>query len=120
MPKFIADECVNQDVVLALRQSGLDVLTIREAGLIGTDDEFVFNFAHKHKRILLTYDRGFGDIFRFNISKSNGIIIILIGQMEKNEIAQILLSFINTINESSYFWGKLVIIGKSKIRVTNR
>ncbi|MFH1564861.1 MAG: DUF5615 family PIN-like protein [bacterium] len=120
MLKFIADECVNQDIVLVLRQSGLDVLTIREAGLTGTDDEFVFNFAHEHKRILLTYDRGFGDIFRFNISKSNGIIIILIGQMEKNKIAQILLSFISTINKTENLLGKLVIIGKSKIRITNR
>ena len=70
MLKFFADECINKDIVMALRQQGFDVLTVREAGLTGADDENVLKFASENKRILLTFDRGFGDIFRFNISKS--------------------------------------------------
>ena len=120
MLKLFTDECVNWDVILALRQNGFDLLTVRDAKLTGSDDEAVFKFAYKNKRILLTYDRGFGDIFRFNISKSNGVIIVLTGRMKKNEIINIILGFMSTVNKQVDLRGKLVIIGKSKIRITKR
>lgn len=43
--RVLADECVNTDVVVGLRESGINVLTVREAGLTGTDDKTVFEFA---------------------------------------------------------------------------
>ena len=120
MLKLFIDECINWDVVFALRQGGFDTLTVKDARLTGSDDETIFKFACENKRILLTYDRGFGDIFRFNISKSNGIIIILTGKMKKDEIINIVLSFISTVDKQIDLRGKLVIIGKSKIRITER
>ena len=103
-----------------MRQSGFDMLTVRDAKLTGSDDETIFKFAYENKRILLTYDRGFGDIFRFNISKSNGIIIVLIGKMKKDKIINIILSFMSTVSKQFDLHGKLIIIGKSKIRITKR
>ena len=120
MFKIFADECINLDVIFALRQSGFDTLTVKDAELTGSDDETIFEFACENKRILLTYDRGFGDIFRFDMSKSGGVIIVLTGKMEKNEIVNIVLTFISTINKQADLCGKLVIIGKSKIRITER
>lgn len=102
-----------------MRNKNFDVLTIKEAGLTGSEDEIIFDFAFKNKRALLTFDRGFGDIFRFNISKSSGVIIILVNQIFREEIADILLNFISFI-KSSDLKGKLVIIGKTKIRISGR
>ena len=119
MIKFFADECVHIDVISALRENGFDVLDVREAGISGSDDEAVFNFAKAHKRVLLTFDRGFGDIFRFNISKSPGVIIVLIHKMSGTEIIKIVLGFANFI-QSQNFKGKLAIIGKTKIRISQR
>lgn len=119
MFKLFADECVNTDIVLVLRQSGFDVLTVKEAKLTGFDDETIFNFACSSKRILLTFDRGFGDIFRFNISKSSGIIVMLISQMSRDEIVGIILKFVFLI-QSHGLDGKLAIIGKTKIRISER
>lgn len=118
--KFLADECVNTDVVLGLRQAKIDVLTVREAGLTGSDDDAIFNFALENKRVLLSFDRGFGDIFRFNISKSYGVIIILIGQMSKSEIVKIILTFLTAIKTDAGLRGKLAILGKTRIRLINR
>ncbi len=120
MLKLFVDECINWDIVFALRQSGFDTLTVKDAELIGSDDETIFKFACENKKVLLTYDRGFGDIFRFNISKSNGVIIILTGRMKKDEIINIVLSFMSTADKQIDLRGKLVIIGKSKIRITER
>lgn len=119
MIKFFVDECINIDIILALRQKGVDVLTVKDAGLTGSDDEIVYNFAKDNHRVLLTFDRGFGDIFRFNISKSAGVIIILVNQMAYFEIADILFAFFLEIGKGN-IRGKLVIIGKSKIRIRER
>ena len=87
MIKLFADECINSSLVFALKKSGFDVLTVREAGLSGSSDEIIYNFAQTKQRVLLTFDRGFGDIFRFNIAESHGVIVILANQMERDKIA---------------------------------
>lgn len=119
MIKILADECIHTDLVLALRQENFDILTVKESGLTGSDDATIYQKAEENGRILLTYDRGFGDIFRFNIFKGSGIIIILISQMSKQEIINITLAYFNLI-KSTDIGGKLIIIGKHKIRVKGK
>ena len=118
--KFFSDECVNTDVVLGLRENGIDVLTVKEAGLTGTDDEAIFRFAVENKKILLSFDRGFGDIFRFNIRGSSGVIVVLVGQMRKSEIIKIILTFLGIVKTGAGLRGKLAILGKTRIRLINR
>lgn len=118
MLKIFTDECIHTDIILALRESGNDVLTVDEAGLSGSDDEVIFDFARKNKRILLTFDRGFGDIFRFDISGSSGVIIVLISQMLRDEMISIILNFLSMADEGKIS-GRLVIIGKTKIRISS-
>ena len=127
MFKLLADECVHADMVLALRQSGFEVRTVRQASLAGTDDEAVFAYATVNDLVLFTFDRGFGDIFRFSIAKSPGVIIILIGKMTMNEAVDTLIPFIrHVINQMEAdildmgLKGKLAIIGKDKIRIIGR
>ena len=118
--RVLADECVNTDVVLGLRENGIDVLTIKETGLTGADDKTVFEFAVSNKRILLSFDRGFGDIFRFYIASSEGVIVVLIGQMRKNDIVKIILTFFSIIKTRTGLRGRLAILGKTRIRLINR
>ncbi|PIU33304.1 hypothetical protein COT04_00720 [Candidatus Shapirobacteria bacterium CG07_land_8_20_14_0_80_39_12] len=120
MFRFFSDECVNTDIVLGLRKAGVDVLTVREAGLTGTDDDAIFSFAAENKRILLSFDRGFGDIFRFNIRGSSGVIVVLVGQMRKSEIIKIILTFLGIVKTGAGLRGKLAILGKTRIRLINR
>ena len=120
MFNLLSDECVNTDVVLGLRKAGVDVLTVREAGLVGCDDDVLFRFAVKSKRSLLSFDRGFGDIFRFQISKSYGVIVVLVGQMRKEEAVRVILTFLEVVKTSGDLRGKLAILGKSRIRLIRR
>lgn len=120
MTRFFADECVNKDVVDAIRKSGFDVLTVREAKLAGFSDDAVFDFACRAKRILLTFDRGFGDIFRFNISRSFGVIVVLVGQLEKDEIAGAVINFLDAVKNNGGLKNRLAIIGKNRIRVISQ
>ena len=120
MFKFLVDECVNTDVVLGLREGGVDVLTVEEVGLAGSDDDTIFRFACENKRVLLSFDRGFGDIFRFDIGGSYGVVVVLIGQMRKGEVVGIILNFLAVIKKGINLRGKLAILGKTRIRVIRR
>src|SRR3989344_1502979 len=119
MHKFFADECIPTDIVSALRQEGFEITTVKEAGLTGADDDVVFDFALDRGLILLTFDRGFGDIFRFNISKTTGIIIVLINRMSKKDIVSIITNFI-LFSKDRDLSGQLALVGKSKIRISER
>lgn len=119
MFKILADECINTDIIIALQEHGFNILAAKVAGLSGKSDEDVFGFAQKSKRILLTFDRGFGDIFRFNIRQSFGVIILLIHNISKAEIVNIPLAFFSMLTKRN-LEGKLVIISKRKIRIIER
>ena len=119
MFKILADACIHSDLVGALREAGFDVLAASQVGLSRASDEKVFKSAVVRKRILLTFDRGFGDIFRFDISGSPGVVILLINQMTKEEIINLPLAFF-TFWKNRNFRGKLAIIGKRKIRISER
>src|SRR3989338_9189703 len=119
MHRFFTDECIPTDIVLALRQEGFEITTVKEAGLIGADDDVVFDFALDKSLILITFDRGFGDIFRFNISKSAGIIIVLINRMSKEDIVPIIINFI-LFSRDRDLSGQLALVSKSKIRISER
>ena len=119
MYRILADECIHRDLIEALRQAGLDVLSAAEADLISAPDGVVFQEAIRRRRILLTFDRGFGDIFRFDIASSFGVIIILINQMTREEIINLPLAFFAFLKGRS-LRGRLVIMGKRRIRIVER
>jgi hypothetical protein len=55
---FLADENVHPGVIAHLRDSGFDLLSVVETGLIGSSDEKVLQFAFEAGRIVLTHDSG--------------------------------------------------------------
>ena len=95
------------------------MLTAKEAGLSGADDQAIYDFAKEKGRALLTFDRDFGDIFRFDIARSAGVVIVLISKMTRQEIIDITLGFLS-LPEKLELAGKLVIIGKNKIRISGK
>lgn len=57
--KFYTDEHVPNSVVKGLRLRGIDVLTTKEAGMLGATDEEHVIFAKKGKRVIFTQDEDF-------------------------------------------------------------
>lgn len=58
-PKFYADEHVSKAVVRGLRQRGVDVLTVAEAGMRGASDEQHLIRGRMEGRVIFTQDRDF-------------------------------------------------------------
>ena len=61
--KFYTDEHVSPAVVNGLRQRGIDVLTAKEAGMLGMPDEKHLELASTQGRVIFTQD---SDFLRFH------------------------------------------------------
>ncbi len=79
--RLCANENISEDCVLKLRQNGHDVLWIRESAP-GSPDLDVLARAHRENRLLLTFDKDFGQlVFHHGAKASHGIILFRISQI---------------------------------------
>lgn len=113
---ILTDECVNRDVIEALESGGFKVIRVSEASLGSVFDEEIFHYAVNNKYILLTFDRDFGNILRFDIASSAGIIVVHIEDMRKDQIIKNTLNLFKKFNESQ-LKGKLFIVERDRIRI---
>ncbi len=72
--KLLLGENISPQVATALRQSGYDVIHLRDAGLKGCKNSDLIAFAGKTGRCLVTLDADFADVRFHPIGSHNGII----------------------------------------------
>jgi predicted nuclease of predicted toxin-antitoxin system len=86
--KLCANENVPGDCVEALRGSGHDVLWIREDAR-GSTDKFVLALAQSEQRLLITFDKDFGELVYHQGSKaSHGIVLFRLRMSSPAVLAQ--------------------------------
>jgi predicted nuclease of predicted toxin-antitoxin system len=73
--RFLADESCDFNAVLALREAGHDVLAVSEVAR-GVTDQVVIDLARREKRVLLTEDKDFGQLFFAAGGTSVGVVLI--------------------------------------------
>jgi hypothetical protein len=58
LPKFLADENLDDRLVHAVRRRvpGIDIVRVRDAGLVGASDEDLLAWAGEEGRIVVTHD----------------------------------------------------------------
>lgn len=59
--KFLANENIPVELVNELRKLGYDILKVDEIKK-GMKDREVIEFSHKEERILITFDKDFGEL----------------------------------------------------------
>ncbi len=72
--RFLADENCDQRLLEALRSAGHDVLSMRDLAA-GSDDDEVLSHALGGTRVLLTEDKGFGELVHRQSLQSPGVIL---------------------------------------------
>ena len=78
--RICANENLPEACVLRLRQDGHDVLWVREAAP-GAPDTDVLARAHAEGRLLITFDKDFGElVFRHGAKASHGVVLFRIAQ----------------------------------------
>jgi len=74
--KLLANENFPRVAVEALRQHGHDVVWAR-IDMPGDDDESILPRAQAEDRLILTFDKDFGELaFRFGLPAESGIILL--------------------------------------------
>jgi|ERR1043165_5154598 predicted nuclease of predicted toxin-antitoxin system len=73
--QFKIDENLPEELASLLHGEGWDVVTVDQQQLSGTIDPNLEGICRAEDRILVTYDRGFANIKRYELRGSPGIIV---------------------------------------------
>ncbi len=112
---ILADENFPGDAVTALRARGHDVVWVR-SDAPGSSDPQVLAHAQAEDRILITFDKDFGELaFRSGLPASSGIVLFRISVPSSSYVAQVAVAAL----ESRTDWaGHFAVIEDDRIRMT--
>jgi len=84
--------------------------------LLDASDARIFSFAQKQGRILITRDKGFGNLSEYPLGTHNGIIVIRDPNLTAAKITRIFRQAWSQLDEHQV-QGSLVIISRKKVRI---
>jgi predicted nuclease of predicted toxin-antitoxin system len=112
--RLLANENFPKDAVEALRAQGHDVAWVRMDGP-GSSDPQVLARAQAESRILVTFDKDFGELaFRSRIPASSGIVLFRIAMPSSAYVARVAVAAL----ESRTDWtGHFAVVEDDRIRI---
>ena len=112
--QFLANENFPLDVVEALRKEGHDVAWIR-TDAPGTKDPDILKRAVAENRILLTFDKDFGDLaFQFGLPATCGIVLF---RLQASSSAALAIMVVAAIGSRTDWAGHFSVVEPGRIRV---
>jgi len=95
--KFLANENIPSASVVMLRQTGIDVLHVAE-DCPGEQDADILDLARRQDRIVITFDRDYGElVFRLRRPRPAGVIYLRFDPHWPTEPGEILAAVIATV-----------------------
>jgi len=112
---FLANENFPGDAVVSLRMHGNDVAWVREDSP-GLSDIEVLKRAQDEDRILITFDKDFGELaFRYGLPASCGIILFRISAPSSEYVARLAVA---AFQQRKDWPGHFSVIEDDRIRMT--
>ena len=112
--RFLANENFPFDAVEALRQKSHDVVWIR-TDAPGISDPEVLHLAQVEERILLTFDKDFGELaFRSRLPATVGVVLFRFKASSSQAIAE---KVIKAISSRDDWKGHFSVVEEDKIRM---
>jgi predicted nuclease of predicted toxin-antitoxin system len=114
--RLLIDECCEAALASALRADGYDVLEIAVA-MRGSGDVNVLQRAISDRRILITNDRGFGQmVVPEEVSDSVGIMVVRVPEWEPSKRIRSVREVLSRLGAAGLM-GRLVIVDRDKSRL---
>lgn len=114
MAKYLADENVPAETVEAIRKAGYDVKWVKELSP-GADDLSVLGMSSAEDRVLLTFDKDFGEMaFRQGKRTTCGVILMRPRLRSPNYLAQFTLA---VLAQPIAWGGQFSVAQEGKLRV---
>ncbi|MBN1902158.1 DUF5615 family PIN-like protein [Candidatus Sumerlaeota bacterium] len=112
--RIIANENVPGDVVKALRDAGHDVIWIR-TDAPGSRDGEVLESAQRENRLVITFDKDFGELaFRHGLPSQCGVILFRIPPISPENVVKLILQALKKREDWS---GIFAVIEPDRIRI---
>lgn len=112
--RFLADENVPKILVDRLLMKSQDVYWIK-LQCPGKSDREIFNIAQSQNRIIITFDRDYGElIFRFRLKADAGIILLRFWMVDSLEMAD---KIADVLCDREDWGGCFSVIEPDKIRI---
>jgi predicted nuclease of predicted toxin-antitoxin system len=120
MSKFFLDEDMPGSTARVLRARGHEVLDVWECGLSGKSDEEIYRYAMKEHAIIITRDRGFGNLYLQTPGVNPGIVIAHFPNEVSNDKMNRRLDIALLLLPENDIRGNLVIIEPGRLRIRRR
>ena len=115
MLKILANENFPGDAVNALRSRGHDVSWVR-TDAPGMSDEDVLLQAISESRILITFDKDFGELaFRRKLPATSGVVLFRVRPSSPSSIATLA---VHALESRSDWAGHFSVIEENRVRMT--
>jgi predicted nuclease of predicted toxin-antitoxin system len=112
--RLLANENFPGDAIAALRVAGHDVVWMRDRSP-GASDQAVLQLAQAQNRILLTFDKDFGELaFRSKLPSSSGIILFRLRPISPEYISSIA---VEVLARPSEWNGHFAVVEENRIRL---
>jgi predicted nuclease of predicted toxin-antitoxin system len=114
--KILADHCVYGKTVKLLRAQGHEVITLKELGQAEAADPQVLTLAQSLDAVLVTNDKGFGNILAYPPKRYEGILVLRVTATNQQRVHQILSDFLRSHDRES-LRRALVVIDAQTYRI---
>ena len=115
MTRFIADENIPRETVELLKKKGLDIVTVSDVSP-GLGDDEILDLARKDERIVITFDRDFGQLIFKQKRKTEGLILLRFNPESPQQIAKRIQQTLATKIDME---GSVIVVKKDTLKVTS-
>ncbi len=121
MLKFLLDANISYETANFLNSLGYDTKTVAQFGLAEAEDIEIVNRAIREKRIIITLDLDFGEIFYFSSKEKFRVIVLRLRNQTVESVNKALDWFLKTkILEKKKFQNTLMIVESGRIKVRKK
>lgn len=113
--RLLADENVAPFVIATLRESGHDVVAIRDVAR-GATDARVISIARRARRVILTHDRDFGNLIRYPVRLHAGVLLMRLRDQSPAAVARVLTRVLARLSERK-LRNHLAVLNEYEVRL---
>lgn len=113
--KLLLDENVAASTAQLCRDQGHDVKHVKEEGLQGEDDEALLDLAVAEHRVMLSFDKDFGNLLRFPLASHLGVIVVALRDQRPHRVNERLLQLLPVFSAID-LTGKLIVVRDGDVR----
>lgn len=114
--KVKLDENVPYGAAAIFATNGHDVHTVADENLAGHPDDDVWAACVTERRMLVTFDLGFGDVRAYPPAAHAGVVILRLADQRPDVVADVLSRFISDYDLDT-LTGHLVVVTETLVRL---